>query len=181
MLILSQEITCRDDILVLRSPNPGEGPRLLRYFQELLHQSSEFMNYPSHYYDQRTSEEQEKFISVFAEAENSFAICVYQSDEIIGHLVLKNFAYPCGAHAAYLVMGILKQYHGNGIGTSLIKLAQDQSSLCGITHIELRVRSYNQPAIALYEKCQFHRIGEMKNAAILNGNSESEYLYAWDR
>ena len=47
----------------------------------------------------------------------------------------------------------------------------------GMGNIELRVRTYNEAAIALYEKAGFRRVGVLKEVARVGEDWVDEYIY----
>ena len=50
-----------------------------------------------------------------------------------------------------------------GIGRLLVEAALDEARDESITRVTLEVRRYNTPAIALYERLGFRRVGERRN------------------
>lgn len=58
-------------------------------------------------------------------------------------------------HSAYIVAGILKEYCGQGIGTSLFNKLMEWAERNGITRLELTVMTNNERAIKLYKKFGF--------------------------
>jgi ribosomal-protein-alanine N-acetyltransferase len=59
-------------------------------------------------------------------------------------------------------VAVAERFRKNGVGEALIrKLLLDAPAL-GVDRIMLEVRISNEPAIRLYEKCGFHRIGTRK-------------------
>ncbi len=47
----------------------------------------------------------------------------------------------------------------------------------GVWNLSLRVRTFNTPAIALYEHAGFFRVGTMQAAALIEGLPEDEHIY----
>ncbi len=54
-------------------------------------------------------------------------------------------------------------YRKKGIGEALVKNAVELCRAEGAEYITLEVRASNAPAIRLYEKCGFVKVGERKN------------------
>lgn len=181
MILEPVAVKLRRDAVVLRSPAGGEGKALLTFFQSLFHESSEYLNYPADHYDNQITDQQENFIENFSAAKDSLALFAFHDQEAVGSVVLKNFGYPAGRHCATLSMGVLKSWHGQGLGYSMLKHVMNLSQNLGISHIELRVRSHNQIAINLYEKAGFTRTGIIPQAACMGGQMEDEYLYYWNQ
>lgn len=60
-------------------------------------------------------------------------------------------------------VSVKKEVQGKGIGTALLKELIIQTGKKGVQTLFLEVRESNQPAIALYEKQGFVRMGVRKN------------------
>jgi len=165
---------------VFSSPADEDAPLLAIYFKKLFHQSAKYLNFSEEYYDSEDVEKQRCFIQSINQEKSSCAIIIKHEDEIVGHLVLKNFGSERAAHRTTLAMGVLKQYHRLGLGTSLIELAQQSTDKLNIYAIELRVRDFNHAARHLYEKQQFIKVGEIQGAACVDGKFYNESLYVWN-
>lgn len=60
-------------------------------------------------------------------------------------------------------VSVKKELQGQGIGTLLVKELEQRVQELGIYNIFLEVRQSNTPALALYEKQGFERMGIRKN------------------
>ena len=81
-------------------------------------------------------------------------------------------------HSAYIVVGILKEYCGKGVGTRLFNNLLEWTELNGITRLELTVMTNNEKAIKLYKKFGFEIEGIKKNSMIVEGKYVDEYYMA---
>jgi RimJ/RimL family protein N-acetyltransferase len=85
---------------------------------------------------------------------------------------------PVFAHSGALGIGVLAPFRGQGIGEALMQAAIEKAWHKGLTRIELTVREYNKPAIALYEKLGFKVEGLHQNAVCIDGEYENHISMA---
>lgn len=78
-------------------------------------------------------------------------------------------------HSAYLVIGILKDYRGNGYGSMLFQKMEQWAKENGITRLELTVMTENEQARHLYEKIGFIMEGKKERSMIVDGRAVDEY------
>lgn len=78
-------------------------------------------------------------------------------------------------HRAYLVIGILKAYRGNGFGEALFKKTENWALEQGITRLELTVMTHNKAALHLYENMGFKIEGTKEKSLKVNGTYADEY------
>lgn len=53
-------------------------------------------------------------------------------------------------HSVYIVIGVLQDFAGKGIGTQLMTKLEEWALENGIHRLELTVMVHNKPAVALY-------------------------------
>ncbi len=165
--------------IIIRTPEVHEGEALLSYFRALFHESSQFMKFSSQFYDQQTKDFQEKFIESFNASERSFVLLAYAGISIIGHIIIDNYGFERANHRAKLVMGLLKQYEGIGLGSALLTRAIDAAEQSGNLVLELQVKSFNNRAIKLYEKFNFEKVGCIRAAAHIDDEYYDELIYQY--
>jgi len=83
---------------------------------------------------------------------------------------------PVHAHAGFVTLGLVAEFRGQGIGTSILKGAIDRARERGLTRLELIVREENVPAVNLYKKLGFEVEGLKKNANRVDGVYENAYV-----
>lgn len=104
-------------------------------------------------------------------------IAIDAEENIVGHVDLRARTEPCSSHRAHLGMGVRIDLRGNGIGRSLLAFATEWARHSTIVEfIDLEVLSKNFPAISLYEKAGFKRIGEVEDMFRIDGESVSHIL-----
>ncbi len=163
--------------IILRSPELSEAGLLLTYFQNLFHESSIFMQHESNFYDDKIVADQERFLNLFNGSDKSFVIAAFLGPEIVGHIIVDSFGFTRTGHRAKLVMGVLNKMQHQGLGSQLLKLAIEQSEATNTHSLELQVKSFNAPAIRLYDKFDFERIGSIPAAACIDGEYSDEHIY----
>ncbi len=87
---------------------------------------------------------------------------VVEADKIVG--VCRAFSYP-NAQIKYLY--VLPDYQSLGIGSALIKKALQWLP----KEVEVSVASYNQKAIAFYERFGFTEVGKEPDFQLISGKS----------
>lgn len=121
-------------------------------------------------------EQQLQMIKNIEQKENS-TILVAQNDirELVGYLMAVGGNAKRIKHSAYIVMGILKEYRGKGIGTMLFEKLEQWALNHNIHRLELTVVTWNKPAISLYKKMNFEIEGTKRHSLNINGEYVDEY------
>ncbi|MCM3704036.1 GNAT family N-acetyltransferase [Paenibacillus macerans] len=108
---------------------------------------------------------------------NSTIIVAEDNDELVGYLAVNGGGANKIKHLGHIVIGILKDYTGKGVGTALFQAAEAwrTRSGSGITKFELTVMVPNEPAVALYKKMGFEIEGTKKNSIRMDEKYIDEY------
>jgi putative acetyltransferase len=88
---------------------------------------------------------------------------------VVGWADVSVFANPRMAHRGGLGMGLRDGYRGRGLGTQLLARAVAHARRISLEKIELSVYVDNLPAVRLYERAGFERIGVIRNFRQLDG------------
>lgn len=136
-------------------------------------------NFSSNFYDNKNKDYQESFIDGFNKAQQSFVILAFLDDEIIGHIIIENLGFDRANHRANVVMGVLSKIQNKGLGSQLLQYAIEQLNDANILALELQVKSFNLPAIKLYEKYNFFCVGCIHAAACIDGEYYDELIYQY--
>lgn len=100
-------------------------------------------------------------------------------DKIVGNIALTVAVNPRRRHTGEIVMAVADNFHGQGIGTQLMKTVLDLADKwLNLTRLELTVYTDNDKAIGLYQKFGFIIEGEHKAFAFRNGQFVSAYSMA---
>ncbi|MFK7824371.1 MAG: N-acetyltransferase family protein [Oligoflexales bacterium] len=98
-------------------------------------------------------------------------------DGISGHLYLKGSPYRSSRHRCRLGMGIEPAVRGRGFGEKLISEAFAWLKTQAIIEwVELYVFEHNLPAIKLYEKMGFGKVGIVQDLFRVNGHSINDAI-----
>ncbi len=85
---------------------------------------------------------------------------------------------PVFSHSGILGMGIVSEFRGKGIGTSLIEATLKKAWEQNLVRIELTVFTDNKPAIHLYEKIGFCVEGELRDDIFVDGRYKNSLMMA---
>lgn len=80
-------------------------------------------------------------------------------DRLAGYVAVLGGPYRRNRHAAHLVIGVLEEFSGRGIGGALLDAAVFRAASAGLHRLELTVMAHNDRAIRLYERKGFLREG----------------------
>ncbi len=89
--------------------------------------------------------------------DNSFVLKATVANKPVGYIITHINTYP-EQHFKYTKKGLIgsigvdENYRGQGIGTALIKAAEEELKKQGITVMEINVYSFNESAEKLYER-----------------------------
>lgn len=125
-----------------------------------------------------TAEQQEKMIQRFIENEYATIFVAVEDARIIGFILVNGNNIQRKRHVASIVIGILQEYNGRGIGMRLFKEVEKWAKLHDVWRLELTVMVHNTRAQALYKKAGFEKEGVKKAALIIDGKDIDEYEMA---
>lgn len=129
--------------------------------------------------DERTKDSA-KITNIIKESiDGSNLILVATADtDIIGFLSAQRGIQRRIRHSAYIVVGIRKNFRGQGIGKKLFAELNLWALENGISRLELTVLCKNDIAKHLYEKEGFIVEGIKRNSMIIDGKYTDEYYMA---
>lgn len=119
----------------------------------------------------------EKMIEQYQQ-DHSLILVAEVDDKIIGFLSAERGSYNRIKHTAYIVVGILPEYQGKGVGTNFFKKLKEWSMQSKLTRLELTVMTHNEEAICLYEKNGFVIEGLRCKSMAVDGKYVDEYYMA---
>ena len=109
---------------------------------------------------------------------DDFLQIALDGNKVIGYIHAERGKFNRILHTAYIVIGILKDYSGKGIGTAFFKNLDKWTKENGIVRLELTVECCNQAARHLYEKSGFEIEGIRKKSMFVEGDFVDEYYMA---
>lgn len=109
---------------------------------------------------------------------NDFLQIGAENNKIIGYIRAERGKFNRNSHTAYIVIGILKDYGGKGIGTAFFEKLDKWAKENGIVRLELTVECHNIAARRLYEKSGFRIEGIREKSMLVEGVFVDEYYMA---
>lgn len=109
---------------------------------------------------------------------SDFLQVAVEDQKIVGYIRAERGRFNRVSHTAYVVVGILKDYCGKGIGTSFFENLDQWAKETGIARLELTVECHNQAARHLYEKSGFEIEGIRRKSMLVGKAFVDEYYMA---
>lgn len=100
------------------------------------------------------------------------------NNKLVGYLSAERGIFARNQHVAYLTIGVLKDYSGQGIAKKLFVLLDSWAKDNGIERIELTVLSHNKRAVDLYTHNGFVIEGVRKISMKIDGENKDEFFMA---
>ena len=122
-----------------------------------------------------TIEQQRKSIERILTEKNTVFLVAEADNKLVGFIAAFGGKLIRNKHSAYLVLGILEAYQGQGIATILFQRIFEWAKEVGISRLELTVIKENIKAFNLYRKMGFVVEGEKVNSLMINGEPVNEY------
>jgi len=125
-----------------------------------------------------TLNEQRTQIELLLEQGNQTIFVAEQENQLVGYLAALGEKFKRNRHSAYLIIGILQRFTGQGIGTQLFQTLEEWAQQQHIHRFELKVMTHNKAGIALYRKQGFEIEGTKRHSLLINGQYVDEYYMA---
>lgn len=122
-------------------------------------------------------EKEEEILRTFESDETKFMLVAVHEGRIVAGLGVTPAFGEYRKNNGTLGMSVQAAFSGLGLGTEMMRHALELAREIGYHRIELTVREFNLPAIALYEKLGFERYGTLKEVAFIDGAYFDEYAY----
>lgn len=178
MLLSESSAKLKDgQVVAIRSPRPDDAGPMLAFLRALFRESWRNLNAPADQFDGLTELDEAALLKRFAEARSDFLLSAFAGEQVVGNLGVNVLPGGLCAHTAQLGMGILQSFQGKGLGGALLERALGEASLVGVWNMRLTVRVDNTPAVGLYEKVGFRRVGRLEAVAEVEGRFLDEWLY----
>ncbi|WP_342431139.1 GNAT family N-acetyltransferase [Neobacillus sp. FSL H8-0543] len=159
--------------MLIREINPEDAEGLVKLIYRV-ESESHFMLFESG--ERKISpEEQEKRIEAMRKTENSTIFIAEENNELVGYLIAIGGYAQKNKHSVYLVIGVLAQYRGVGIGTKLFQQLENWAKEHNIHRLELTVMTRNVAGIGLYKKMGFKIEGTKRHSLYFEGEFADEY------
>jgi RimJ/RimL family protein N-acetyltransferase len=125
-----------------------------------------------------TIDTQRQQIQKLLEDSRSIILVCEEHERLVGFIAGLGGNVARNRHSMYIVIGILQEYAGNGIGTMLFERLEHWARERGFHRLELTVMTHNERAIRLYKKMGFEVEGVKKHSLFVNGEYVDEYYMA---
>ena len=160
----------------IRVAGPRDAAALLRLKQRL-DQETSFMLLEPGERDTRVDRLAAELDDI-AQSGNSAVIVAESVGELTGYVEVRGGAFRRNRATGYLVIGVLAQASGHGVGTELLAEAKRWAVAHGLHRIELTVMADNQRAIGLYERLGFTVEGRRTQCLLVGGRFADELYMA---
>ncbi|CAH0314211.1 GNAT family N-acetyltransferase [Peribacillus sp. Bi134] len=121
-------------------------------------------------------EQQRKWLERVDKENNSTVLVAEQGGQLVGYLAVIGGDTRRTKHSAYLVIGILKEYTGRGIGTNLFQRLEEWAITHNILRLELTVVIQNEAGVSLYKKMGYEIEGIKRNSLLINDTLFDQYF-----
>ncbi|MEO2204824.1 GNAT family N-acetyltransferase [Paenibacillus pabuli] len=121
-------------------------------------------------------EQQRKWLERVDVENNSTVLVAEQDGQLVGYLAVIGGDTRRTKHSCYLVIGILKEYTGRGIGTHLFQRLEEWAMTHNILRLELTVVIQNEAGVSLYKKMGFEIEGIKRNSLWINDTLFDQYV-----
>ena len=160
----------------IRVAGPGDAAALLRLKLRLDQETAYMLLEPG---ERDTSVEAvADELGAVARSGNSAVIVAEAGDQLVGYLELAGGAFRRNRTTAYLVIGVLTEASGQGVGTGLLAEAKRWAAAHGVHRLELTVMARNRRAAGLYERMGFSVEGRRAQCLLLDGEFVDELYMA---
>jgi len=106
---------------------------------------------------------------------NSEIFVAEEDNKLVGYLFAIGGQANRTKYSAYIVIGILNEYRGLGIGTKLFQQLEEWAIIHRIRRLELTVITENEAGVALYNKIGFETEGVKRESLCIDGEFVDEY------
>ena len=120
-------------------------------------------------------QEQEEKIEHILLQKHSTILVADNGEQIIGFIAVLGNQLKRTLHRASIVIGILKDYQGQGMGKQLMAAAEAWAQERGIRRLELTVMSHNKQALWLYSAFNYNVEGIRRKALIVDNRFVDEF------
>lgn len=159
----------------LRPARPTDGRALARLFAEVRAEGRWLITTPG-----AVSQPSEGFwIAEMIRGAEHLALVAEADGELVGNVLVNVDHSLTTEHIGVLAISIADGWRDVGIGTELVRGAQEWARERGLRKVSLGVFPDNERAIAVYERCGFAREGLRRQQYRSGDDFRDELLMAW--
>lgn len=161
--------------LTIRPAQPRDAGTLLK-LQLALDDESEFMLLDRGERADDPTEVRTRLQAIADGADHSFVLLAEHEGGLVGYIDVAVQPYARSRRTGYVVMGVVSDAQGKGIGKALLAEATQYGAGLGLRRLELTVMTYNHSAIGLYLASGFQVEG-LRAASIDHGGIAVDEYY----
>lgn len=162
--------------MLIRKIELNDSENFLKMCKSLDNETSFMMYEPKE--RETTLEDQTTYIKNLLDEDYSLLLVCEVNGKIVGYISATREKLNRIRHSAYIVIGILQEYTGQGIGTRLFQKMENWAISKHIKRLELTVMCHNTAAIRLYKKMGFQIEGTKNHSMIIDHMFIDEYYMA---
>ena len=125
-----------------------------------------------------TLEQQRQKIQDLLSQDNQAIFVAEHQYQLVGFLGAYGGSYQRNRNCAYIVVGILQAFAGQGLGTQFFQALDKWASQQHLHRLELTVMCHNAQAVHLYQKMGFQIEGIKQDSLLVNGAYVDEFYMA---
>lgn len=167
-------------LVVLRPLRTGDLDPLVRFANAMVKEKKANRDLGVVTFDRRlTRREERKFLDaivVGVRKKEVVSLGAFVGGEVVGHCDVSRREPSDLRHTGVLGIVLAEGHRGVGIGERLMAEVLGEAARIGVWLVELRVFSINGPAIHLYEKMGFRRVGVVPNKMLRDGRGLDEVV-----
>jgi RimJ/RimL family protein N-acetyltransferase len=159
----------------LREARPADAAALLALKRSLDLETSFMLLEP----DERTDDEHDIAADLAAMAAGNSVVMLAEADErLIGYAQARGGRFRRRAATAHVVIGVLAEASGRGVGSALLRELDLWAPTHGIHRLELTVMAHNERAAALYRRVGYAVEGRARECLFVDGRTADEFYMA---
>ena len=120
-------------------------------------------------------ENQLKMIENMKSNDNSTIFVAEDGNRLVGYLMVIGGNARRNKHSCYIVIGILKDCRGKGVGTLLFEELERWAPKHNLHRVELTVVTRNEAGLSLYKKMGFEIEGTKRESLFIDGEYVDEF------
>jgi RimJ/RimL family protein N-acetyltransferase len=163
-------------MITLRPITENDAEAFLQLRHKLDHETKFMMLEPG---ERATPLEQvQQQLQNVVKAPNKAIFVLEDEGPLVGYLSIMGEEFRRNRHCAYIVIGILQAYTGQGLGKRLFTEMEKWAKQTGLHRLELTVMAHNLAGVALYQKMGFEIEGTKHDSLLVDGRYIDEYYMA---
>lgn len=156
-----------NDITIMRAV-PEDAEEILEYLK-VIGGESDNLTFGAEGFPMTASQEY-KYIASMEGSATKVMYVAKENGRIVGEASYNSYTRPRLRHRGELGMSVLRSHQNRGIGTALLsRILEFARDVSKNQMVSLEVRSDNAPAIHLYEKFGFVKIGRFEGYLMIDG------------